>query len=141
MIVVVGGFIYFDSSNVRCLRRHGDVLGSGFRGFPSDVDASENVTANCPLLICCDSRTRCEFDFRYLFFKFYFDLFSRSKWSSMGLMLVFDRCGYLTVSSEFQTVSSGYFHRHGRGNQFEGAYSIPVWHALCAYIWCMYSTW
>ena len=49
LIVVVGGFIYFDSSNVRCLRRHEDVLGSGFRGFPSDVDASENVTANFPL--------------------------------------------------------------------------------------------
>ena len=73
--------------------------------------------------------------FGIYFSNFYFNFFSRSKWSSMGLMLVFDRCGYLTVSSEFQTVSSGYFHRHGRGNQFEGAYSIPVWHSLCAYMY------
>ena len=104
----------------------------GFRGFPADGDASANATTSIlSRLVVVPARELIRFlDIIFVeFFSFYLFI-SRSRWSSMGLM--FGRFGYLAVSFEFKLNPQGYFHIHGRGNQFEGAYSFPAWHYPCS---------
>ena len=118
-----------------CLRRHGDVLVSGFRGFPADGDASANATTSVlSRLVVVPARELIRFIDIYFCRIFSFYLFiSRSRWSSMGLM--FDRFGYLAVSFEFQTESSGLFpYSWKRKSVWGGLFLSGVAVSVCIYM-------